>query len=267
MLRRAMSLAGHSTHPLARAVMKAGESRDLTGFPASDLVELPGDGLVGKVAGIPARLGSAAHCGLSDAQSGADLACWYVEDGSDPVVFRFQDAMRGDAPEVIDRLRQAGLSLSLLSGDRSETVARVGNALGIDHAQSGLRPEDKIARVDAWQKHGEAVMMVGDGINDAPALSAATVSMAPSSGSDIGRTASDLVFMGDKLSAVVDAWAIARKTRRIILQNFALAAGYNAVAIPVAALGHAGPLVAAIAMSSSSLLVTLNALRLNGRIV
>ena len=263
-LRRAMSLAMHSTHPLAKAIADLGQARALERLTASDIVETAGEGLSGVIAGKQARLGSAAWCGVADTGSQADLACWYVEEGGLRAEFRFEDSLRVDAGAVVRGMSEAGLRPSLLSGDRSDAVTRVGNSLGMTEIAGALRPEDKIARVEAWQASGESVLMVGDGINDAPALSAATVSMAPSSGSDIGRTASDLVFTGERLGAVTEAWHLARRTRRVILQNFALAAGYNAIAIPIAALGYAGPLVAAIAMSSSSLLVTLNALRLNG---
>lgn len=264
MLARVMGLALQSTHPLARALASHGAARGLSPVAVADVTEVPGAGLSGAVEGGFARLGSATHCGVADAGATPDVACWYSEPGAKAVEIRFHDSLREDAGAVVDRFTAAGLRPSLLSGDRSKTVARVGAALGIGEAVAGLRPEDKIARVEAWQSAGETVLMVGDGINDAPALSAASVSMAPSSGSDIGRTAADLVFTGEKLSAVVEAWSIARRTRRVILQNFGLAAGYNLIAIPIAALGYAGPLVAAIAMSSSSLLVTLNALRLNG---
>ena len=262
-LQRALSLATHSTHPLARALVDAATARGLIPAPADAVTETAGNGLSGTVEGRSVRFGSATHCGLPGAPPSPMTTCWYAEEGAPPVEIRFQDSLRDDATQVVGVLKNAGLRISLLSGDHSETVAQVGRHLGIDAVEAGLRPEDKIARVEAYQASGATVLMVGDGINDAPALSAATVSMAPSSGSDVGRTASDLVFTGAELSAVVDAWRLARRTRRVILQNFALAAGYNAIAIPIAALGYAGPLVAAIAMSSSSLLVTLNALRLS----
>lgn len=265
-LRRAAALAAQSTHPLARAITALGKARGLATLPVDGVREIPGQGVSGRIGAREVKLGSASHCGLTDAAPAAGPSCWYAE-GPDaaPLQIRFEDSLRSDTPQVIAALHQSGLPVALLSGDRSETVARIGKALHITDARAGLRPEDKIAQIERWQNAGETVLMVGDGINDAPALSAATVSMAPSSGSDIGRTASDLVFTGEHLSAVLEAWQIGRKTRAVILQNFALAAGYNAIAIPIAALGYAGPLVAAIAMSSSSLLVTLNALRLNGR--
>lgn len=262
-LRRAIGLAERSSHPIARAFVQYGASRNVSPVSPSDVQEKPGFGLSGMSDGCGLRLGSAAYCGLSDEISQPGVTCWYVEDGSTPVRISMIDTLRDDAHAVVNTLASAGLRVSLLSGDRSDAVADVAKSVGIDAPLSGLRPDDKIAEIETYLAAGNTVLMVGDGINDAPALAAATVSMAPSSGSDIGRTASDLVFTGESLSAVVEAWRIARRTRRVILQNFALAAGYNAIAIPIAALGFAGPLIAAIAMSSSSLLVTLNALRLN----
>lgn len=264
-LRNATSLALYSTHPLATALYRYGEENGFAAVAVDTVVERPGAGLSGIVAGHAARLGSAAHCGLPVQDSQTDIACWYIEEGNLPVEIRFHDRLRDGAPQTVDALTTTGMRTTLLSGDRSDTVADIARLTGIKDARGGLRPEDKIAQVEALQTDGAYVLMVGDGINDAPALSAAAVSIAPSSGSDIGRTAADLVFTGGSLVAVVEAWHIARRTRRVILQNFGLAAAYNAIAIPVAALGFAGPLVAAIAMSSSSLLVTLNALRLNGR--
>jgi len=262
-LRRATSLASNSGHPLARALVQFGQDQASVPVVVTDVIEKAGFGLTGTVAGREVRLGSAAHCGLTRTPAEGDVSCWYAEAGQTPVQIRFSDTLREDAGSAIETLRKAGMRISVLSGDRSASVARVAEAVGIDSAASDIRPEGKIERIEKYQNDGDIVLMVGDGINDAPALAAATVSMAPSGGSDIGRTASDLVFTGTSLLAVVDAWRIARRTRAVILQNFGLAAGYNLIAVPVAALGYAGPLVAAIAMSSSSLLVTLNALRLN----
>lgn len=266
-LRRAAGLAGHSTHPVARALAAHAAARGLSPAPVTAVTETAGAGLTGRSGGRALRLGSARHCGIAgeDADGGPEgdeTVCWYAEEGAPSARLTFADTLREDAARTVRALSEGGMAVSLLSGDGAGAVARAAAATGIADARSGLRPADKIARVEALQAAGHSVLMVGDGINDAPALSAAAVSMAPSSGSDIGRTASDLVFTGASLSAVVAAWRLARRTRTVILQNFALAAGYNAIAIPLAALGHAGPLVAAIAMSSSSLLVTLNALRL-----
>lgn len=262
-LSHAVGLALRSTHPVARALVRHGESAGARPATVRDIHEESGFGLTGIVDGRSIRLGSADHCGVVDEPVSSDVTCWFADGETEPLCIRFSDTVREDAGRVVAALTAGGLRTSLLSGDHSQAVKDVGSEVGIERTHSRQTPQDKIARVEAYQEAGEVVLMIGDGINDAPALSAATVSMAPSSGSDIGRTASDLVFTGGTLSAVTEAWQMARRARRVILQNFALAAGYNLIAIPIAALGYAGPLVAAIAMSSSSLLVTLNALRLS----
>ncbi|MCA8926890.1 MAG: HAD-IC family P-type ATPase, partial [Alphaproteobacteria bacterium] len=151
------------------------------------------------------------------------------------------------------------------SGDRPATVARTAGALALDEAEGGLSPKDKIARLDAWKAGGARVLMVGDGLNDAPALAAAHASLSPSSAADISQTAADMVFQGDSLAALPEALRVARAARELVFENFALAAVYNAISIPLAMAGYVTPLLAAIAMSTSSILVTLNALRLRWR--
>jgi Cu2+-exporting ATPase len=178
------------------------------------------------------------------------------------VPFLFDDSPRADAAETIGALKAEGLSVEMLSGDRPGPVASLARRLGVETWRAGATPEEKIAHVAGLSGRGARVLMVGDGVNDAPALAAASVSMAPAAGADVGRAAADMVFFGEALAPVADARRIAVKTRKIILQNFAIAAGYNLVAVPLAMLGYASPLVAAIAMSSSSLLVVANALRL-----
>jgi Cu2+-exporting ATPase len=141
-------------------------------------------------------------------------------------------------------------------------VAEVAAALGIAEWRAEKSPGEKIARLEALRSQGRKVLMVGDGLNDAPALAAAAVSASPSSAADVSQTAADLIFQGESLGPLVELWEVARQSRRLILQNFALAALYNAVSVPLAMAGLVTPLIAAIAMSSSSLIVTLNALRL-----
>jgi Cu2+-exporting ATPase len=159
---------------------------------------------------------------------------------------------------------KAGLQPTILSGDQVEAVAEIARETGASAFAARLTPAEKLARIEAATTEGHRVLMVGDGINDAPALSAASVSIAPSTAADIGRNAADIVFTGADLSAVSTAWRVARKTRTIILQNFAIALGYNMIAVPLAIGGHVTPMIAAIAMSASSLAVTVNALRLGG---
>jgi len=261
-LSRAVGLAESSTHPVARAVAEFARMRGVVAAPATDIVECPGLGMRGKVDDTWVRIGSAEHCNVAPTQTQSQTVCWYAEDGAAPIQITLNNPFREGAQSTIGELQDAGIAVTLLSGDAPKVAERIGGKLGIERSIGGVRPEEKIAYVDTLKKNGETVLMVGDGINDAPALTAANVSMAPSSASDIGRTASDLVFTGESLDAVPFAWQIAKRTRRVILQNFGLAAGYNSIAVPIAAIGYAGPLEAAVLMSTSSLLVTLNALRL-----
>ena len=183
--------------------------------------------------------------------------------GGELVSFRLSDTLRADAVSTIAALRAAGLDLEILSGDGDAPVQVVAAQLGIAKAQSRLKPADKVMRIAELQRQGHKVLYVGDGLNDAPALSAAHVSIAPASGSDIGRASSDLVFTGKGLASIMTALSVARRTSTIVRQNFALAIGYNCIAIPFAVLGHVTPLIAAIAMSASSVAVVSNSLRLN----
>ena len=158
-------------------------------------------------------------------------------------------------------LRKLGLDMQILSGDRNEVVRPVAAALGIEQWQGELKPADKIAVIDQLKAKGRQILMVGDGINDAPALAAAHVSLSPIAAADITQAQADAVFLGERLAPVAEAITIARRARRLMTQNLWFAAVYNAVAVPVAIAGAVTPLIAALAMSGSSITVTLNALR------
>ena len=173
-----------------------------------------------------------------------------------------EDSVRPDAREAVDDLVRQGLAVEIVSGDRAAVVEGLASKLGVHEVSSGLLPGEKVARVASHDQADRKILMVGDGLNDAPALAAAHVSMAPATAADIGRNAADFVFLNESLSAVGDALGIARRSRTLIFQNFALAVGYNALAVPVAVLGYVTPLVAAVAMSLSSIIVVANALRL-----
>ena len=169
--------------------------------------------------------------------------------------------MRPDAIAAVKALKAQGYDVRIMSGDRAEAVAPIAAALGISDWQAALKPADKIAALDALKAAGRRVLMVGDGLNDAPALAAAHASLSPISAVDLAQAQADAVFLGERLQPVVDALVIARRARRLMLQNLGLAVIYNAVAVPIAIAGLVTPLIAAVAMSGSSLLVTLNALR------
>lgn len=259
----AATLARQSRHPLATAFSVSQEAA--SPVLLKNVVEHPGQGLSALWNGAEVRLGSRAFAGSADAPIPDCPELWFSVDGGTAGQVLFADNLRTGAAEVIAELDAKGFAPTLLSGDHAAAVRRAARAAGLDDWKAELRPEDKIAALEEMKRSGQKPLMVGDGINDGPALSAAHVSMAPASASDVGRAAADLVFMNEGLGAVTTAIAVARKARRLILQNFALAGIYNAIAIPIAVLGGASPLVAAIAMSGSSVVVTLNALRLRRR--
>jgi Cu2+-exporting ATPase len=255
----ALALAQASRHPLARALVAALVSEGVTPAAVSDLSETPGLGVSGTIDGQCARLGRPDWVG-GDMSGDTLLTAFRLADA--PVrLLHFHDGIRPDAGAALARLAALGLPATMVSGDREAAVSAVAHQIGID-ARSDLTPGDKLALIDQFQQQGHRVLMVGDGINDGPALKAAYVSIAPASASDVGKTAADLVFMGDRLLPVALAVAAARRTMAVVRQNFAMAIGYNILAVPLAIAGHVTPLVAAIAMSGSSLIVVANALRL-----
>jgi len=263
LLNRAAALAAHSRHPLSKALVAAAAGHDK--IAVSDVREVPGHGLEGTLDGARVRLGSRKWCGAeadtaSDAQGLSEI--FFTVDGRVAASFRFEDALRADAGEVVAALKAQGMKVELLSGDTEAAVARTAARLGIDRWQYGCLPVDKTARLELLASEGRCVLMVGDGLNDAPSLVAAHVSMSPTNAADVSQTAADLLFQGAGLAPVLTAIRVARMSTRLVKQNFALAFLYNSIAVPVAVIGLATPLVAAVAMSSSSIVVTLNALRL-----
>jgi Cu2+-exporting ATPase len=257
----AAALAASSRHPYAQAVVHAAKERFHAVPSVSGVEEVPGFGLRRITAAGEERLGSAAWCDI-DAKQAASASLWFVRPGAAPVAFHFEDKLREDAAKTVDALRHAHFGVALYSGDRREAVAAAANAVHIEEWRAGMKPHEKIERLEALKAQGHRVLMVGDGLNDAPALAAAHASVSPSSAADISQTASDAVFQGARLMPVVELLATARKTRKMAFQNFAVALGYNLVFVPLAMAGFVTPLVAAIAMSTSSILVTLNAIRL-----
>jgi Cu2+-exporting ATPase len=258
-LRLAAGLAANSRHPLARAL-----ARTLPVAALSGVEEAPGQGLRLTGAAGDTRLGSRAFCGVGSAVPGnaEGPETWLVRPGRPPVRFDFVDPPRPDAAEVVAGLNRRGLAVELLSGDREAPVRALAGGLGIDTWSAARAPADKCARLEALRAAGHRVLMVGDGLNDAPALAAADVSLSPSTAVDVSQTAADAVFQGHRLGPVLDILDIARQADALVRQNFVLAFAYNGVTIPLAVAGFVTPLIAAVAMSTSSVLVILNALRL-----
>jgi Cu2+-exporting ATPase len=262
-LRDAAALATSSRHPYALALVEAAKARFGSVARAAGAVEIPGQGLKLEMPDGEARLGSADWCGVALSERG-DGSVFYARPGAAPVGFCFADTLRPDAGRVISELRAAGFAVEIMSGDRNKAVAPVAEALGIEQWRGECKPQEKIARLKELAGKGRKVFMVGDGLNDAPALAAAHASLSPSSAIDISQMASDAVFQGAKLQPVLELLAVSRRAERMAFQNFAIAGVYNLLFVPIAAAGFVTPLIAAVAMSTSSILVTANALRLRG---
>ena len=254
----AARLARASRHPLARGLARAAGP----GPVAEDATETAGQGLSGIIDGRMARLGRASFLGVTG-QDARESELWFAFDGESAVVYRFADTLRQDAAETISGLKALGLEVEILSGDVAAAVGAAAAAAGVDRWRAGVTPLEKAEAIRRLGESGHHVLMVGDGLNDAAALAGAHASMAPGAAVDASQNAADLIFAGDGLGAVVLAVQTARAARRRALENFAFSALYNAIAAPAAVFGLINPFVAAIAMSSSSLIVTLNALRMN----
>lgn len=254
-----LALAQASRHPLSRAVREA--LGDATAAAASDVTEQPGLGVEAMIGGVRARLGRPDWVGI--AAGDAEVATAFGWGTRPARLIKFADTMRADAPKVMARLKTLGFAPLMLSGDRLAPVATLAGRIGILGA-AGLSPADKFAFIERQAAAGKRVLMVGDGLNDGPALKRAHVAMAPATASDVGQLAADLVFFGDQLAPVPIAIVAARRTMAVVRQNFVLAIGYNVLAVPLAIMGLVTPLAAALAMSGSSLIVVANALRLRG---
>nr|WP_269468061.1 heavy metal translocating P-type ATPase [Devosia ureilytica] len=251
----AASLAARSRHPYALAIARTYPQTDDSDW--TDIREHPGFGVEANLAGHAYRLGRSGWSGPESEAFGTVLS----RDGETIAAFSFADRLRPHAAASIARLKAAGLDIEILSGDRPAIVGQLAGQLDIA-GQGGLLPNDKLTRVETLEKAGRHVLMVGDGLNDTPAMARAHASMAPGNALDIGRNAADFVFLRDDLNAVPQALSVAREAGQLVRQNLALALLYNAVALPIAVAGLVNPFLAAIAMSASSVVVVLNALRL-----
>jgi Cu2+-exporting ATPase len=280
----AAALEAGSEHPIAKALREAGNPS----IAASDVRNTPGRGVEGTIAGRAYRLGSPRFAARSEtppappATDGGEYPeghehstsghehpegheSWVaLADESGLIAwFALADTPRADAAAALAALQKQGLHLHLVSGDAESAVKAVAQQLGIADWHAGALPEDKLAYVKTLQQQGRIVAMVGDGINDAPVLAGAQVSIAMGEGADVAQAAADMVMLGSRLATLSEGVALARKTQRIIRENLGWALGYNLIAIPAAALGYVTPWIAGIGMSASSLLVVLNALRLS----
>ncbi|MCC2113294.1 MAG: heavy metal translocating P-type ATPase [Hyphomicrobiales bacterium] len=259
----AARLALSSRHPLAAIISAAGKAT----APFDNAEEIAGSGVAATFGDVDLRLGSPAFCDaeaeaetIAGRHPTASLIAYRVGENP-PVVFAVEQALRTDAVAVADALRQRGLTLHILSGDRPAAVAGIAAELGIDDWQGGLKPTEKIVAIEKLRDEGRKVLMVGDGLNDAPSLAAADVSVSPVTAVSVSQAVADCVFMGSRLGPVVTALDIARRAHGIMKENLWIAAVYNVVAVPLAVAGFVTPLLAAAAMSGSSIVVTLNAWR------
>ena len=258
-------LALASSHPLAAAVARAANAQS----PLAGAVEEPGQGVRGVNDGVEVILGRPSFCGAAReaealAASDPEASAIAFVRGRERHIFAVRQRLRRDAVAVVNRSQKLGLAVEILSGDRVAAVEHVARTLNLKHWHAAMTPANKIAYIAELRAEGRNVLMVGDGLNDAPSLAAADASMSPVTAAHVTQTAADAVFLGDRLSPVTEAVAIARKAKRVMRENLCLAVVYNIIAVPIAILGLATPLIAAVAMSGSSILVTLNALRVKG---
>jgi P-type Cu2+ transporter len=264
-LELAAGLETQSEHPVARAILARAEGR----VEMTDIRARSGRGIEGISGGRSYFLGSReslAEKGISipDVSIAPGETVVFLAEGLVALAgFVLSDELRPESAHTINMLKAEGLQVELLSGDRPETVRHIAGELGIEHFQGGMLPDDKLAHIEKLQAEGKVVAMVGDGVNDAPVLAAAQVSVAMGGGAQLAHASADMVLLTEKLDRLPEAVVLARKTLGIIRQNLAWALFYNVFAIPMAAAGWVTPWMAAIGMSASSLIVVINALRLN----
>lgn len=259
-MRVAASLAAISKHPLSRAL-----SAEYTGeIVELQAKEISGKGIEGKWNGKNVRLGSRTFCSIIDDEENdsSRVEMWLKIEGEKAVWFKFEDLLRDDSAQTIINFESENIDVSLISGDRSSVVAKIARKAGIGRYFSYLSPKNKYDYIERQKKSGHKILMVGDGLNDAPSLCAADVSVSPSSAMDVSQNAADIVFQGNKLQSVFTSYKVAKASRLLINQNFILAFVYNIVAVPVAMAGYVTPLIAAVAMSASSIVVILNAFQI-----
>ena len=260
----AANAGANSRHPLSRALVVAAKDRGLAVTPQTGVEEISGQGLRWSTLEGEARLGSAHWCGEDPRNENGIWLC-FKRANAPAMWFQFEDHLREDAGEIVARLNSGGYRVELLSGDREPSVAAAARSAGIETWSSAKRPDQKIKHLENLKAQGRNVLMVGDGLNDAPSLAAARASLSPASATDIAQTTADAIFQGQRLTPILEILAVSKAARRLMLQNFGLAIGYNAIFVPLAVFGYVTPLIAAVAMSLSSITVVGNAVRLRTR--
>ncbi|NRP75025.1 Copper-exporting P-type ATPase A [Ensifer psoraleae] len=267
LLSLAAEMARVSRQPASVAIAAASAGRQSSPVTFDSLKETHGCGIVGRAGDAVYRLGRPSWASFAPPiEIGTSSTTVLSKDGETIAVFAFEDSIRPGARELVQTLRSAGLSVSMVSGDNHPAVSSVARQLDIGEFSAELLPGEKVEAIRSLSAAGRKVLMIGDGLNDAPALAAAHVSIAPASATDIGRSASDFVFLGHSLMAVRDIMQTASRADALIRQNFGMAVAYNLVSVPFAIAGQVTPLAAAIAMSLSSIIVVGNALRLGARV-
>lgn len=263
-------LASYSNHPSSRALVQFGliHNYDNSSFEFEDIKEHAGLGIEAVISGQKVRLGKESFvCEIAAVTEKtvrrSKQEVFFAQENGAFISFELKDELREDAVEIIRDLKDRGFAVGILSGDVVASVEEVAAELVVEDWHAQMMPLDKTLWIQNLTAKGHRVLVVGDGINDAPALAAGHVSMAPSSGSDVGKMAADLVFTSERLGAIIETIDVAHKTDRLVRQNFGLAIAYNCIAVPLALLGFVTPLIAAVAMSTSSIVVIANSMRLH----
>ncbi|WP_114764445.1 heavy metal translocating P-type ATPase [Vibrio rhodolitus] len=255
-LKLAAALEAHANHPLARAFRPYHNTQVVV----DEIENIIGSGIVGQYNGQPLKIGSAGFV-LGNASAAQANAIYLSLADKHIATFIYQDPIRKEAQTFIKQFQQAGVKVTLLTGDSKTNAELVANAIGIDDVVAEAKPQDKLDYLQSGDKH-DITMMIGDGINDAPTLAGAHLSVAMGGGTDVAKASADMVLLGDNLDRILKARELALKTRRIIAENLAWSLGYNLLILPLAVAGLVAPYFAVVGMSASSIIVVSNSLRL-----